>query len=112
MPEAFRLHAIRPSLFYKDTCPPCRQLSRVALVLSLGHVRRVPIRSEEAEAFYASYPEQRGRLVLRHGADVWFGLDVLKAIPGAVLRTWGRALASIVRPPGRHPGGDEGRVGR
>src|SRR5690348_10875340 len=88
--------AVRPSLFYKDTCPPCRRLSRIAVALSLGHLRRVPLRSEEAKALYARYPDNRGKLMMRHGEDVWFGLDVLKAIPGAVMRTWGRAVRVAV----------------
>src|SRR4051812_20610176 len=87
---------IRPSLFYKKGCPPCRQLSRVALVLSLGHIRRVPLDSAEAEAIYAGYPDKRGQLMLRHGARLWFGLDVLRAIPMAVVRTWLRALRATL----------------
>ena len=87
---------IRPSLFYKNSCPPCRQLSRVALVLSLGHIRRVPLDSSEAEVIYAQYPARRGQLMLRHGERVWFGLDVLRAIPMAVLRTWVRAVRATL----------------
>lgn len=87
---------IRPSLFYKNTCPPCRQLSRVALVLSVGHIRRVPLDSAEADIIYAEYPDKRGQLMLRHGARVWFGLDVLRAIPAAVVRTWLGALRATV----------------
>jgi hypothetical protein len=89
--------AIRPSLFYKDWCWPCRRLSWVALLLSLGHVRRVPMSSAEAAAFYAQYPHQRGRLVLIHGPQSWFGANALKAIPWVVLKTWARALAALWR---------------
>lgn len=91
---------VRPSLFYKNTCPPCRQLSRVALVLSLGHIRRVPLDSAEAEVIYAEYRDKRGQLMLRHGARVWFGLDVLRAIPMAVVRTWLRALHAMFTSQG------------
>ena len=91
---------VRPSLFYKNTCPPCRQLSRVALVLSLGHIRRVPLDSAEAEVIYAEFPDKRGQLMLRHGARVWFGLDVLRAIPMAVVRTWLRALHAMFTSQG------------
>jgi predicted DCC family thiol-disulfide oxidoreductase YuxK len=97
MTEQQAASAIRPSLFYKATCPPCRQLSRVAVGLSLGHIRRVPLESDEARALYDRYPEHRGQLMLRHGDRVWFGLDVLKAVPGAVLRTWRRAASAGLR---------------
>lgn len=82
---------IRPSLFYKQSCPPCRQLSRVAVALSLGHVRRVPLASEEAAVLYHDYPQHRGQLMLRDGDEVRFGLAVLRALPRAVVRTWWRA---------------------
>jgi len=95
--------AIRPSLFYKDSCPPCRQLSRVAVTLSLGHVRRVPLSSEEANVLYQDYPDRRGQLMLRDGDDVRFGLAVLRALPRAVVRTWWRAArraARVLQPGG------------
>ncbi len=88
---------IRPALFYKSTCPPCRQLSRVAVALSLGLVRRVPLSSPQAEALYARYPEHRGQLMLDDGGEVHFGLGVLRRLPQAVVRTAGRALRHALR---------------
>lgn len=89
--------SIRPSLFYKATCPPCRQLSRVAVALSLGLVRRMPLSSEQAEQIYASHPQHRGQLMLRDGTEVYFGLRVLRRLPHAVVRTAIRAIRHALR---------------
>ena len=83
----------RPRLLYRDTCPPCRALSWLALGLSLGTVRRVPLRSDEAAELYRRFPERRGQLVLAYGDRVAFGRWAVLGAPAMVLRAWWAALA-------------------
>ncbi|HEX2079686.1 MAG TPA: hypothetical protein VHG08_18365 [Longimicrobium sp.] len=74
-------------LFYRDTCPRCRRLSRLALLLALGRIRRVPLGSPEAEALVRA-----GRLQPVRVGFVWrggtaLGRGVVPAIAAAVLTT-------------------------
>lgn len=89
----------RPTLTYKPTCPPCRWMSRLAGVLSLGVVRRVPVEGAEAEALYDRYPDHRGELVLRDGDDTWFQRRVFLAIPLVISRTWMRVIGARLIGP-------------
>jgi hypothetical protein len=75
-------------LFYKPTCRPCRWMSYLAVLLSLGTMRRVGITGGEADQIYERHPEQRGRLVLVLGDRLVFGRRVFLAVPVAVVRAW------------------------
>jgi hypothetical protein len=79
----------RARLFYDDTCPPCRKLSRLAVVLALGTVRRVPLGSAEAARLHADHPQWAGQLLLlrptRRGDRAHLGLRVFAALPFHVL---------------------------
>lgn len=75
----------RPTLFYKGTCGPCRWMSLLAVLFSLGLIRRNPIDSAEAKALYARYPEHEGQLVLLEANRVTFGRRVFAAVPRVVL---------------------------
>lgn len=88
---------IRPVLSFKPTCPPCRWMSATAVLLSLGHVRRVAVTGDEARALYDRYPAHRGQLVLEDGDRAWFQRQVFLALPLVVVRTWGRAARAAWR---------------
>jgi hypothetical protein len=77
--------APRPTLFYKNTCGPCGWMSRLAVVLSLGVIRRQPIDSAAAKALYARYPEHDGQLVLADGDRVTFGRRVFAEVPRVIV---------------------------
>lgn len=54
----------RPKLLYRGRCRKCRMLSRLAVVLSLGLIVRVPLESPEAEALLRSCGLPRNKLLL------------------------------------------------
>lgn len=79
-----------PRLTYNPDCGPCRRLSILALILAGGRLRRVPLRSPEAERLFSDHPTLEGRLVLfRAGSGGVFvpiaaGWAVLVALPAVV----------------------------
>ncbi|MEO1087725.1 MAG: hypothetical protein AAFY88_26120 [Acidobacteriota bacterium] len=89
----------RPTLFFKPTCPPCGWMSKLAVVLSLGVIRRVPIDSEEAAVIYRDHPGRDGQLMLREGRRVTFQRRVFAAVPRIIVtagpRLVGRRLAAL-----------------
>lgn len=104
--------ARRPKLFYKSTCPPCCWMSRLAVILSFGIIRRVAISSAEAKTLYRQYPEHEGELVLIHPHGVTFGRKVFAAVPLVVL-TGGWAiithtLARLILPGSAVDSHDQG----
>lgn len=76
----------RPVLIYRSRCRPCRRLSRVARLLSLGVVVAFADVSAEAEHFWGDYPELRDRLILISGSSITTDRAVFTGIPAAVLR--------------------------
>lgn len=76
---------IRRHVFYRETCPPCRLLSRLAVLFSLGAIRRVPLGSGEAAALHVEHPEWRGQLLMLDGDAVYLGPRVCRAVPMAIL---------------------------
>jgi hypothetical protein len=94
----------RPALFYKHDCPPCQWMSRLAVILSLGVIRRVPLDSAEAKELYRKFPEHEGQLVLIGVGRPVFGRMVFAALPRTVLVTWATDIRGIVlRLTGRAP---------
>lgn len=75
----------RFTLVYDAGCPPCRTLSRLAVVLSLGTIRRVAGETPQAAALRARHAARRGELLLTDGARAWTGPAVFAAVPRAIL---------------------------
>lgn len=92
-----------PRLFYKDSCPPCRWMSKLAVVLSCGTIRRIAISSIEARALYAIYPQHAGQLLLIEGSRLTAGRLVFAAVPATIVR-------AVFRLPFRFLGGLLGRL--
>lgn len=84
---------IRAKLYYKDTCPPCRFLSNLVVILSAGTIKRVPISGNEAKEMYRLYPEHEGQLALLMHQKYTFGKYVFLKVPLCILN----ALWQIVR---------------
>jgi hypothetical protein len=87
---------IRPALFFKETCPPCQWMSKLAVALSLGTIRRVPLGSDEARDLYARYPEHDGQLVLIERHHTTFGRLVFAAVPRVIITTWVRLIQHLI----------------
>ncbi|HYR26870.1 MAG TPA: hypothetical protein VEU30_00305 [Thermoanaerobaculia bacterium] len=85
----------RPVLIFRSRCRPCRRLSRLARILSLGTVATFAEVSAEAQRFWADRPELRDQLTLISGSSITTGPAVFARIPAAVLR--------CVLPPLRLP---------
>jgi hypothetical protein len=82
----------RRRLFYKPYCQPCRFLSRLAVILSLGAIRRVPLDSAEAAALHQQHPEWRGQLLMLGRDGVRIGPQVFRAVPLAVISVYWNLL--------------------
>lgn len=96
--RASRLAGVpRVRVFYDETCPPCRTLSRLVVVLSLGAMARVPLGSEEAARLHRRHPEWTGQLLLLDGGEAWLGPRVFAAVPRKILQVYGRLLARPFR---------------
>ncbi|HVS00366.1 MAG TPA: hypothetical protein VMW27_27315 [Thermoanaerobaculia bacterium] len=78
----------RPLLYYSETCPRCRLLSRIVGWLSLDTLRRVPMDYWEAVDFYRENPRYAGKLVLFHDRGVTVGGGVFLAVPWLIVKTW------------------------
>jgi hypothetical protein len=85
---ADRVNTERALLVYRDTCPKCRFLSRLAVLLSFASVERVPINSARAEELMRAYPRGKGKLAVIHRDGFATGW---KTVP-ALLRHVPRAL--------------------
>ena len=75
------------AIMYRDTCKKCRLLSWVAVILSLGVLRRIPISSDQAQILYEAHPESRGKLLLVLDHHVITGSQVIWRFP-TVLPFW------------------------
>jgi hypothetical protein len=63
-------------------------LSGVAICLTLGSVRRVPIGSAEADALYEPRPASRGRLALARAGRLVTGRRVAVGLLRHALEAW------------------------
>src|SRR5262245_19999176 len=97
MAEDIRRSPERPTLFYKNTCPPCQWMSRLVVIYSLGVIRRVALTSAEARELYRQFPDHAGQLVLIEQGRITFGRMVFAMVPRAVLLTWWWLLAGAIR---------------
>lgn len=66
-------------LLYRASCRRCRFLSRLAVALSFGAMRRIALSSDAAQQLYQQHPETRGKLALIDGEYVRCGLRVVPA---------------------------------
>jgi hypothetical protein len=90
--RAAEVQPVRFRLVYDAGCPPCRTLSRLAVALSLGTIRRVAGEMPEAAALRARHSARRGELMLTDGARAWIGPAVFAAVPRAI-------FAALLRRP-------------
>lgn len=74
-------------LLYRATCPRCRRLSRLAWLLALGRIRRVPLGSPEAQAIVRAGQVPPGRLAFVWRGGTGVGAGVVPAMALAVLTT-------------------------
>jgi predicted DCC family thiol-disulfide oxidoreductase YuxK len=90
---------MRPARFrllYNASCPPCRTLSRLAVAMSLGAIRRVALDAPETVALRARHPAWRSELLLIDDVTgrAWIGPAVFAAVPRAILAALWRWPAS------------------
>lgn len=78
-----------PLLIYRDTCPKCRFLSRLAVMLSLGSIERVSLVSARAQGLTQEHPEIEGKLTLLYPTGSVTGWNV---VPASVRHTLGRVF--------------------
>lgn len=91
----------RPVLLYRGACPKCRVLSRLAVLASLGSIRREPIGSARAEALNDAYPGTHGQLTLFIDDAATTGWRVIPRAAGHVLAVWRDRLLRIANPRSR-----------
>jgi len=82
-------------LLYRGSCARCRVLSRLAVLLTLGTLRRVPLDSDEADRLRQLYPVTRGKLALIDGRRVVHGARVVVEAPRWMLRGVARRVLSL-----------------
>jgi hypothetical protein len=78
-------HAI---LLYRQSCPRCRFLSRIVVVLSGRGVRRVPNDTPEAAELYERLGETVGKLALLHRGRLHTGRRVFAVAALAIADGW------------------------
>lgn len=93
----------RRELFYRETCPACRGLARLAELLALGAVRRVALGSDEGRELHERHPEWRGQPLLIDGDHVALGPRVLRALPRVVAAVYAERLRRAWSVRGRLP---------
>jgi hypothetical protein len=71
-------------------------MSRLAVLLSLGVIRRNPIDSQAARALYERYPGHDGQLVLVDRSRVTFGRRVFAAVPRVIAEAPFRLLGALI----------------
>ena len=76
------------TLLYRGTCTKCRYLSRLAVLMSLNKIRRVPINSDEAGRLYAAYPGTQGQLALFHPGGLVTSWHVVPMGTKLILESW------------------------
>ncbi len=88
---------VRATLFYKSYCPPCQWMSKLAVMLALGSIKRVPIEGDEANSIYEKYREHQGQLILVKGNRVTFGRLVFAEIPRTIIIVWWHLIRAVLR---------------
>ncbi len=75
-----------PVLFYRSSCKKCRFLALLSSILSLGIVVTKPINTEWVQVIYDQFPASRGKLLLIHKTNLYFGFDAIRQLPIMVLK--------------------------
>lgn len=88
-----------PVLVYRGTCPKCRMLSRLAVLLSAGSLRRVPLDAPEAELLHSLYPDSQGRIAVFGHGIVAYGGKALSAAFFIMLRSIARLGPKTTQTP-------------
>ena len=81
------LNTYPPVLVYRGTCPKCQRLSRLAVILSLGTLHRIPLDAPEAELLHRLYPQSQGRIAVFGQGIVAYGVKALFAAAFITLRS-------------------------
>jgi hypothetical protein len=63
-------------------------MSKLAVILSFGTIKRIPISGKEAEAIYQNFPGERNKLMLQVGHDFIFGRTVFVHVPRCIIFIW------------------------
>jgi hypothetical protein len=79
----------RAVLLYRDTCPKCRVLSRLAVLLSFNTIERIPLGSPRAAQITGLPSELRRKLTLicRNGRSAT-GWHVVPTALRCTVQTW------------------------
>lgn len=77
---------------FDERCPPCRFLSKLVVVLSLGVIRRAALRSEHANRLRQQLPNWKGELLFFDRDRMHLGPAVFAAIPRRVVQVYGSQL--------------------
>jgi len=83
-------------LLYNNHCRPCRVLSILVVIFSLGAVRRIPIDSVETAEIRRERPEWGGQLMLIDRDRVWLAGEVFRAVPRAIAQIYWRRFAPLI----------------
>jgi len=81
-------HRDRAVLLYRSTCPRCRFLSALVVLLSGRAIRRVPNHTEEAAALYARHQRGAGKLALFNGRRAYWDRAVYSSAWKVILWCW------------------------
>lgn len=73
------------TVYYKEHCRPCRSLSKLAVFLSGGTLRRASLNSQEARALHRIHPEWRGQLLMIENGRISLGSEVFYRLPSLLL---------------------------
>ncbi len=103
MDEFERGSAERPVIFYNGVCPPCQWMSRLAVLLSLGLIRRAPLAALDSTRLYEKFPQARGQIVLLYQRRVAYGRPVFASLPGVVLAHAWSLLRHVLAPATTSP---------
>jgi hypothetical protein len=88
----------RPALIYRTTCPACRRLAILAVILSAGWVRRIGVDTPEARNLATAFHKPVGQLAVFHRGRLYTG----RAIPLVVMRAAIGGVARALNGRGRY----------
>ena len=79
-------------------CPPCRRLSAIVVLLSLGCIQRYAIDSKQAHRLPINIPDWKGQLVLISHEKYWLANDVFRAVQRAIITIYWHYIKRILKP--------------
>jgi hypothetical protein len=81
-----RVYELPAVLVYRSTCPKCRWLSKIALIITFNQLRRIPLSSDEAQQIYAAFPGTKNKLAVFYRGKLYIGKKVIGGITHFFLR--------------------------